>query len=51
MTRETSGEREKRLADALRQNLARRKQQARAKNAPDANQSGNDPKNAKQQNR
>ena len=31
MARETASEREKRLADALRRNLARRKQQARSK--------------------
>jgi hypothetical protein len=31
MASETASEREKRLADALRRNLARRKQQARSK--------------------
>ena len=31
MVRETAAEREKRLAEALRRNLARRKQQARGK--------------------
>jgi hypothetical protein len=31
MARETASEREKRLADALRRNLARRKQQARSR--------------------
>jgi hypothetical protein len=35
MTGKTSSEREKRLAEALRKNLARRKQQARAKKAPE----------------
>jgi len=31
MAKETAAERDKRLAEALRQNLARRKQQARSK--------------------
>ncbi|MEO1161436.1 MAG: hypothetical protein AAFW74_13460 [Pseudomonadota bacterium] len=34
MASETAAEREKRLADALRRNLARRKQQARNKTPP-----------------
>ena len=34
MASETAAEREKRLAQALRRNLARRKQQARAKSPP-----------------
>ncbi len=34
MASETTAEREKRLAEALRRNLARRKQQARNKSSP-----------------
>jgi hypothetical protein len=41
MTRETASEREKRLAEALRRNLARRKQQARGKPSPTGGQKNN----------
>lgn len=38
MASETAAEREKRLAEALRRNLARRKQQARSKPSPTGDQ-------------
>ncbi len=41
MASETAAEREKRLAEALRRNLARRKQQARRKPAATGNEKNN----------
>ncbi len=41
MARETAAEREKRLAEALRRNLARRKQQARGKAAATGHEKNN----------
>ena len=42
MTRETKQEREKRLAEALRRNLSRRKQATRGENSADGAPTGSD---------